>query len=162
MTNSLWLLGLSNDRLVVAVICVCSELLNMIGSCIMNEIINLMNNTITLLAIIVVGGVGVLLEWVQICNLAGSWKRGQAVTRRAQGFESLAPPSFNSEIDHRMTAEEKQQIAVQIEAAYKQGVEEGRNQKNREWSRRNLFKFIRGLLILVVFGCISLGVFGSF
>ena len=38
----------------------------------MKEIINLMNNTITLLTIIVVGGAGALLEWVQICNLAKS------------------------------------------------------------------------------------------
>ena len=38
----------------------------------MKEIINLMNNTIVLSAIIVVGGVGALLEWVQICNLAKS------------------------------------------------------------------------------------------
>ena len=36
--------------------------------------INLMNNTIVLVTIIVVGGVGALQEWVQICNLAGSWK----------------------------------------------------------------------------------------
>ena len=38
----------------------------------MKEIINLMNNTIVLFAIIVVGGAGALLEWVQICNFAGS------------------------------------------------------------------------------------------
>ena len=38
----------------------------------MKEIINLMNNTIVLSAIIVVGGAGPLLEWVQICNLAKS------------------------------------------------------------------------------------------
>ena len=40
----------------------------------MRESFNLMNNTIVLVAIIVVGGVGALLERVQICNLAGSWK----------------------------------------------------------------------------------------
>ena len=38
----------------------------------MKEIINLMNNTIILSAIIVVGGAGALMEWVQICNLAKS------------------------------------------------------------------------------------------
>ena len=38
----------------------------------MKEIINLMNNTIVLSAIIVVGGAGALLERVQICNLAKS------------------------------------------------------------------------------------------
>jgi len=48
----------------------------------MNEIINLMNNTIVVLTITVVGGAGALLEWVQICNLAGSWKRGRAAMRR--------------------------------------------------------------------------------
>lgn len=61
-----------------------------------------------------------------------------------------------------MTAEEQQHIAVQIEAARKQGVEEGRNQKDREWTRWELVKLLLGLLIPVVFGCISLGVAGSF
>lgn len=48
----------------------------------MKEIINLMNNTIVLSAISVVGGTGPLLEWVQICNLARGCKRGRAAARQ--------------------------------------------------------------------------------
>jgi len=61
-----------------------------------------------------------------------------------------------------MTAEEEQQVAAQIEAAHKQGIEEGRNQKDREWSRWEAFKLILGLLFPVICGFISLGVAGSF
>ena len=63
---------------------------------------------------------------------------------------------------HHMTAEEEQRVATQIEAARRQGVEEGRKQKDREWSRWELVRIILGLLIPVVPGCISLGVTGSF
>ena len=64
----------------------------------MKELINLMNNVlmnnvIVLLAIIVVGGVGALLEWVQICNLAESWKRGRAVARQRPRVR-IPCPSF--------------------------------------------------------------------
>jgi len=61
-----------------------------------------------------------------------------------------------------MTAEDEQRVAAQIEAARKQGVEEGRNQKDREWSRWELVKLILGLLFPVICGCISLGVADSF
>ena len=61
-----------------------------------------------------------------------------------------------------MTTEEKRQVAAQIEAAHKKGVEEGRSQKDREWSRWELFKLILGLLLPVVFGCVSLHVAGTF
>jgi hypothetical protein len=65
----LWLLGLSNDWILVVVYCACSELLNKVRNYIMMEITNLMKNTIVLLMTIVVGGAGALLERVQICNL---------------------------------------------------------------------------------------------
>ena len=68
----MWLLGLSNGWLIVAVCCACSKLINKVRSYIVREIIELMNNTIVLSAIIVVGGAGALLERVQICNLAKS------------------------------------------------------------------------------------------
>ena len=61
-----------------------------------------------------------------------------------------------------MTAAEEQQVAEQIEAARKQGVEEGRNQKDREWFCWGVAKLVLGLLIPVVFGCISLGGAGTF
>jgi len=61
-----------------------------------------------------------------------------------------------------MTAEEEQQVAAQIEAARKLGVEEGRNQQDREWSRWERFKVVLGLLFPIVCGCISLAVAGSF
>jgi len=48
-----------------------------------------------------------------------------------------------------MTEEEKFHVAAQIEAARKLGVEEGHNQKDREWSRWERFKIILGLLSLL-------------
>ena len=65
----MWLLGLSNDWILVVVYCACSELYNKVRNYIMMEITNLMNNTIVLLTTIVVGGAEALLERVQICNL---------------------------------------------------------------------------------------------
>ena len=59
----------------------------------MSELINLMNNAIILIAIIVVGGAGALLEWVQICNLAKNWKRGRAGARRRPRVR-IPYPSF--------------------------------------------------------------------
>ena len=61
-----------------------------------------------------------------------------------------------------MTAEEERQVAAQIEAARQQGVEEGRNEKDRESFHWALVKIVIGLLIPVVFGCVSLGVAGTF
>lgn len=53
-------------------------------------------------------------------------------------------------------------VNVQIEAARTQGIEEGRNQKEREWFRWGLFKVVLGLSFPVICGFISLGVIDSF
>lgn len=69
INKDLWSLDLPNDWLVVVVYSACSR----IWRSIMMELSKIMNSTIILLIIMVVGGSGALLEWVCICNLAGSW-----------------------------------------------------------------------------------------
>ena len=61
-----------------------------------------------------------------------------------------------------MTIEEKKLVSTQIEAARKQGIEEGRNQKDREQLRWGIGKLIFILTFPVLCGCISLLVSESF